>query len=127
MTNIFVLLNTLEHYEKYFWICVKCVNLTDKLYFICFIKNTCFLLQYNVKRRVSAQDAMRHTYFDSLGPVVRQLSDRESIFTRLGYCQTFCIAIYRDTQDPIAIRIAIYCGCFGYDIRWLNLLCYIAF
>ncbi|KAI0229820.1 Cyclin-dependent kinase 17 [Lamellibrachia satsuma] len=37
-------------------------------------------LQYNVKYRVSAQDAMRHAYFDSLGTVVRQLSDLTSIF-----------------------------------------------
>ena len=45
----------------------------------------------------------------------------------LVIAKLFCIAMYRDAHERIAICIAIYCGSIGYDIRWFNLLCYIIF
>uniref|UniRef100_A0A8D9DR15 cyclin-dependent kinase n=1 Tax=Cacopsylla melanoneura TaxID=428564 RepID=A0A8D9DR15_9HEMI len=38
-------------------------------------------LMYEAKKRLSAHNAMRHTYFDSLGPQVHELSDTQSIFS----------------------------------------------
>lgn len=38
-------------------------------------------LMYDAKERISAADAMRHPYFNSLGPEVHELSDTQSIFS----------------------------------------------
>ncbi|XP_022235542.1 cyclin-dependent kinase 17-like [Limulus polyphemus] len=41
-------------------------------------------LKYNPKVRVSAAEAMRHSYFESLGPGIHKLPDTASIFTLPG-------------------------------------------
>ncbi|KAI5699572.1 hypothetical protein M8J76_004173 [Diaphorina citri] len=38
-------------------------------------------LMYDAKQRISAANAMRHPYFNSLGPQVHELSDTQSIFS----------------------------------------------
>lgn len=38
-------------------------------------------LKYEAKSRISAANAMRHLYFNSLGPQVHELSDIQSIFS----------------------------------------------
>lgn len=48
-------------------------------------------LTYEAKKRISAQDAMRHPYFRSLGSMVHKLPDISSIFT----CQGIVL-----TRDP---------------------------
>ncbi|XP_031550565.1 cyclin-dependent kinase 18-like [Actinia tenebrosa] len=48
-------------------------------------------LEYSVKSRISAHDAMRHEYFYSFGPKVLELDDLQSIFT---------IEEIRLTKDP---------------------------
>ncbi|XP_042264666.1 cyclin-dependent kinase 17-like isoform X6 [Thunnus albacares] len=42
------------------------------------------LLQFEAKKRVSAEDALRHTYFRSLGDQVQTLADTASIFSIKG-------------------------------------------
>lgn len=37
--------------------------------------DTSWCLQYDVLKRVSAEGAMRHTYFDALGPAAKLLPD----------------------------------------------------
>lgn len=40
-------------------------------------------IQYEAKKRISAQDAMRHPYFRSLGSMVHKLPDGKSFIRRL--------------------------------------------
>lgn len=47
-------------------------------------------LKYNAKIRVSAADALKHSFFNSLGPGVHMLPDTESVFTVPG------ISLHRD-------------------------------
>ncbi|XP_059161350.1 cyclin-dependent kinase 17-like isoform X2 [Physella acuta] len=47
-------------------------------------------LKYNPATRISATDALKHTFFDSLGPNVHKLPDTVSIFTIPG------ISLHRD-------------------------------
>lgn len=42
------------------------------------------LLQYNVNKRILAKEAMKHPYFNSLGPNIHKLPDISSIFTLPG-------------------------------------------
>lgn len=48
------------------------------------------LLMYDVTKRVSAEAAMKHAYFDSLGPAVKMLPDTASVFCAPG------IALHKD-------------------------------
>jgi len=48
------------------------------------------LLQYNAKKRISAREAMKHSYFHSFGPGICHLKDTDSIFSLPG------IALHKD-------------------------------
>ncbi|XP_074593627.1 cyclin-dependent kinase 5 homolog [Brevipalpus obovatus] len=41
-------------------------------------------LEYEPNQRVTAEDAMKHSYFESLGPVIHKLKDTDSIFSIPG-------------------------------------------
>jgi len=47
-------------------------------------------LQYDAKKRISAEDSMKNRYFNSLGPEVHTLTDTESVFSIPG------IVLHRD-------------------------------
>jgi hypothetical protein len=50
-------------------------------FFLFLPSNSCLplKLQYDVKKRISAQDGLRHRFFDSLGPAVHTISDGKLI------------------------------------------------
>ncbi len=65
-----------------------------------------FLL-YEARKRISAKDAMRHPYFDSLGPGVHNLLDGEKIyklFKKCGFlinCHFSSICVLRSWHSPL--------------------------
>ncbi|XP_037578345.1 LOW QUALITY PROTEIN: cyclin-dependent kinase 16-like [Dermacentor silvarum] len=57
-------------------------------------------LKFEPKMRISAKDAMRHSYFDSLGPNVHKLPDTASIFTIPGIQLTRAASLRYDRNAP---------------------------
>lgn len=50
-------------------------------------RRLCVPLQFEAKKRVAAEDALRHPYFRSLGEQVQTLSDSEFVtFARFDSC-----------------------------------------
>ena len=54
-------------------VCVKCLG--DTCMAVC--KCSVYMLQYDVKRRISADESLKSRYFDSLGQGVHTLSDSQ--------------------------------------------------
>ncbi|KAL1416180.1 hypothetical protein MTO96_006445 [Rhipicephalus appendiculatus] len=57
-------------------------------------------LKFEPKMRISAKDAMRHSYFDSLGPNVHKLPDTASIFTIPGVQLSRTASLRSDRNAP---------------------------
>ena len=77
-----------------------------------------------------------HKYLDRVLESAEEFHEIREIIARydtltathlVGHCWVLPYILYRDTDDHITMRITIYCGCFSYNIRWLNMLCYIVF
>jgi len=58
---------------------------------LCLLSMSCIGFQYEAKKRASAADAMKHPYFNSLGPGVHKLPDGKKLrYTHATYSQISC-------------------------------------
>lgn len=62
------------------------------------------LFQYEAKDRVSASDAMKFSYFNSLGPEVHKLADSKYSFTKKLY---FYFAFLYHQENNLVILIIL--------------------